>query len=53
MDICAFMCNYSSIVDKMSHEEICLDEGMGGGAFDVYQLLQFMECVCRIENFKR
>ncbi|XP_065904766.1 uncharacterized protein [Dysidea avara] len=35
---------------QSSGEEKLLDEGAGGKAFDVYELLEYMQCVCRIEN---
>ena len=33
--------------------EIRVDRGKGGGAFDMFQLLECMECVCRIETSQR
>lgn len=58
---CAFLCNahkynYCSLADKVTNDEnfMCLDNDKlkdgGGGAVDVFQLLEYMECVCHIEN---
>ena len=33
--------------------ELRVDRGKGGGSFDMFQLLEYMECVCRIENSHR
>ena len=43
------MCCYKLMYFGLGEEKL-LDEGAGGKAFDVYELLEYMQCVCRIEN---
>ena len=50
-----FMAYYVYIGEQQSDHglELRIDRGKGGGAFDMFQLLECMECVCRIENSHR
>lgn len=50
----------TSIVNWLTDEsnedqglEYYVDKSKGGGACNVFQLLEFMECVCHIETFNR